>query len=290
MKNISIFSNAFTARTLTFQMEYLLDISINTIFLMAENHHKDEVFSIGGNSQICILSTFDECVNLSDIIIIDQIKTSPPIADKKDCLIINSPWKNKANYKTDIDAIPKINYSSKPVIVILSLGEYTDQYYVEILVNKILSEKNAKIMQIFSPETKNVLSSFSRYNYLNHNLRNAQDNEFDVIVLSIKGITNDATIIRLIKEVSPDVLILCVDYSFNKAFEIRNYFKSICNVDIIIKSPYISYEVVENKTYPVYCGIENTNVFKNSLDNNLENELRAMILQRIYLPSNIYIL
>ena len=289
-KNIFLFSNAFTARTLTFQMEYVFNIPINTIFLMAENHHKDETFFVGENSHVCICNTFDECINRSDMIIVAKDQIVPHFIDKKDCLIIDSPWKSKNDYKTDIHAIPKLDYLTKPVIVILSMGNYTDQYCIEILVNKILSEKNAKVMQFFSPETKTILSALSQSEYLNPNLCDVQNNDYDIIVLSIKGITNDSQLFRILKDVSPDVLILCVNYSFSKTIEIEHYFKYICNIGAIVKSPYISYEVVEGKTYPVFCGFEKSNFFKNSLDKNLEHDLRTSILQRVYLPDSIYIL
>lgn len=53
-------------------------------------------------------------------------------------------------------SIPKLNYYGKPVIAVLSLGEFTDQYIAEILINKNINRswsENSSIL--FTSDKKN---------------------------------------------------------------------------------------------------------------------------------------
>lgn len=89
------------------------------------------------------------------------------------------------------------------------------------------------------------------------------------------------------RDISPDIIMLCVNSSYAQEKELENCLYGCGNIKAIIKSPYISYEIVKGKTYPVYCGYKKTDSYYDSFDKNLYNVLKESILRYIYLPKNI---
>lgn len=289
MKNIFLYLDGITARTVAFELDYVLGVPINSIILLAENHNSDELLFVGLNKKVCIYNTLDECINKCDIIITSQDLSSVRLKQVRDKHIIKlnlSP-----NYSNESKPeIPQLDNTNKPVIAILSLGRFTNQYYIEIIISKILSESTATVCQHFSANTRNILDSFSQANSMNSFLSMPKGDDFDVIVVSKNEFENYSDLLKTISTLSPDVLIVCVNYSYNEESKLIQMLRGICNIDAIVRSPYLPYEIVEGKVYPVYCGVKRNELYTSSLQSNLYDVLNDCIMKRIYLPRDVKIL
>ncbi len=261
MKDIFIFSDAFTARNLSYEIEYLCNININNIYLPYENHNRNERFNSGSNVKVCICDSLDECINNSDIIIVANPTMNLQTYNNKETIFITNPWVCDSTGEIEYSTNAKSINFNKPLIAIVSIGKYTDQYCIEILVNKILHENNAKIMQFFSPETHSVINDFARAGILNTNLYPCMPKDYDVLVSSYKPINGTVELLKIVNNIMPDILIICVDGIVCNTKEIDSFLKILPKSTIIIKSSYISYEVSGGITYPVYCGYEFESLF-----------------------------
>lgn len=199
----------------------------------------------------------------------------------KEIIVIDTD-KKSSEYKEDV---PNLNYNEKPVVAILCMGDFTDQYCIETLANKILSEKNAKLSQHFSHDTKKMLDSLVQHSYLNPNMYNSD--ESDAIIVSLNEIKEYSRLVQVLKHISPDVLIVCVDnISYNET-KLSDFLKFVCSIDLVVKSPYVQYEVVEGQIFPVYCGDVDSTDAMSSLDKNLEQALEKAIMRNIFTPMSV---
>lgn len=287
--NIALLSNSLINRTLTFLLNYVLGIEIENVFLPIENHSSDEIFLEGGEC-IHICDSVEEAINRSDIIIASNSAVIHNLPKSKKAVLINNPWADKGKIMLSNDGFRRID--NKPLIIIMSLGKFTDQYCTEILINKILSENGAKVHQIYSTETQSILTDLSKQGLLRHSLINTREDESDVIVVSIDGTKyhNDAECVCELSRFSPDMLFVCVDRTIDSVSEINNIAGIVCNVNMTIHSPYISYDVGTGAKYPIYCGFGNNDFSIASFDRNLEAYLKKEILKSLYFPAGTVLL
>lgn len=287
MENIGLLTNSITARMLMYQIDYVLNIPVKNIYVLSENHNKSEIFPTSG-AKVTICDSYDEFIQKSELIITSNKQETLAHIDNRKLLFIDSPWNGYENHSMNGCLTKKLNYSNAPVVFILSIGDFTDQYHIEILVNKIVASKTKRIAQIFTPETKALLDSIAKSKNINPNLVNAcNNNDGDVIIISANNISNDLELIQIIKEISPDYFILCVDYSFNGLNEVELFFSNICKTNIVVQSPYITNKLLEGKQWSVYCNVEKSNVFHNTLEIDFENYLELHIMQKIFMPNSI---
>ena len=287
MENIGLLTNSITARMLMYQIDYVLNIPVKNIYVLSENHNKSEIFPTSG-AKVTICDSYDEFIQKSELIITSNKQETLAHIDNRKLLFIDSPWNGYENHSMNGCLTKKLNYSNAPVVFILSIGDFTDQYHIEILVNKIVASKTKRIAQIFTPETKALLDSIAKSKNINPNLVNAcNNNDGDVIIISANNISNDLELIQIIKEISPDYFILCVDYSFNGLNEVELFFSNICKINIVVQSPYITNKLLEGKQWSVYCNVEKSNVFHNTLEKDFENYLELHIMQKIFMPNSI---
>lgn len=287
MYNIGLLTNSVTDRMLMYQIDYVLNIPVKNIYVLSENHNKSEIFPTSG-AKVTICDSYDEFIQKSELIITSNKQETLAHIDNRKLLFIDSPWNGYENHSMNGCLTKKLNYSNAPVVFILSIGDFTDQYHIEILVNKIVASKTKRIAQIFTPETKALLDSIAKSKNINPNLVNAcNNNDGDVIIISANNISNDLELIQIIKEISPDYFILCVDYSFNGLNEVELFFSNICKTNIVVQSPYITNKLLEGKQWSVYCNVEKSNVFHNTLEKDFENYLELHIMQKIFMPNSI---
>lgn len=287
MKNVFLFLDAIIDRFIAVQMEYVLDMPINSIILMEESHYIADLDCFYSNKNIQIYSTLQECVDRCDTIIVSD-NHLPRLMGiiNKEIIVVDL---SEGVHENSNLAIPQLNYREKPVIAILSLGEFTDQYITEILINKILTERGAKVAQYFSPLTQRIIESCSHVNHLNAYLSKTNIEDHDIIVLAINGGTSYPNLMRMMCDISPDMILLCVNKSYRQEEELKNCLYGCGNIEAIIRSPYISYEIVKGKTYPVYCGHEKSNSIYGSFEKNLKDVLEKCVLRKVYLPENVVV-
>lgn len=288
MKNVFLFLDAVIDRLITVQMEYVLDMPIGSIILMAESHYTADLDCFYGNKNVQIYSTLQECLEHCDTIIVSDNHLSRLRGTiNKDIIVVNL---SNGIHEDSNFSIPKLNYYGKPVIAILSLGEFTDQYITEILINKILTDHGAKIAQYYSPLTKRIIESCFHAGHLNASLSASHIEDYDIIVLAINGSSSYPNLLRIMCDISPDIILLCVNKSYRQEEELKRCLYGCGNIEAIIRSPYISYEIVKGKTYPVYCGKEKSNSYYGSFEKNLYDVLEKCVLRKVYLPENVVVL
>lgn len=256
---------------------------------MSENHYEEDSCYFFGNRQICFFDTIEECVKNSDIIIISKehkIKFRK-FTDKR---IIVIDLNDESLSKYFHFSLPNLDYKGKPVIAILSLGEYNDQYNTEIMVNKILKEKNARIAQVFSRKTQIILDSYFQNDCLNNAISTSVEECYDIICISIEGINNYQELLRIMYDISPDMILVCVNKLYDQEKELSECLFAYGGIDLVISSPYIPYEIVKGKVHPVFCGYDYTSRYCESFQNNLYDTLKKTILKCIYYPEKIIIL
>lgn len=285
--NIALLSNSLLNRTLAFNLGYVLNEQVENILIPAENHRADEMLYSGGKENILICNSVDDAASKSDVIIVSNKNTIARIAGPKRSIFVTNPWAEEIEKVSEIKVYERTN--SKPIIAILSLGRFTDQYYIEILVNKILFKIGAKIHQVYSKETKTIFLELSKQGVLNNNLWGCKESEADISVVAIDGTKfhNDAEFVCELSRISPDMLFVCIDRTIEAIDNIDNIIRIVRQVNLTIRSPYISYDVGTGVKYPVYCGFVRENDSVSSLDTELESLLKSQITKCLYFPTGI---
>ena len=268
MARVFIFANSYLARNVVFSLDYLLDLNVDHIILLEENHNKGEKFSINDNVIINYCSTIKDGIINCDLVLILVDDFLPQNAVErvhlkskelgKRCVNIYSNW-NKIQDHTS--CFERTNAKDHPTILTLSLGQNAEYYCLEILLNKLFNNKKINIKQYFSDSTRGFFTQFQNHNLLNPSL----------------GLQlNDG---------AKDYQILV--YQYEKYDELKKIiqYSLLAKVDVHIYTNYFKYD----ETTKVYCN----NVHTDSPDiiciesTDLEDVLTKNILAKIALPENI---
>lgn len=280
---VALLSNSIVNRTIAFQLSYVLGRKIGSIFLPLENHNRDEMF-FGGREKIFIQESIDDIIKSSDVIIASKHEIFHKLPKRKEAVLIPNPWESECCEMPHHSNA--LSQKHAPRILILSLGEFTDVYYTEILVNKLLNDLGAVVYQTFSKETRQILSCLSNHNILNQNLSTAGKENADVVVFSMDAAKykNDAKFISDLYQISPNLTFICTEKNTSNINKICNLAEIACKVGLVIRSPYISYDVGKGVKYPVLSGIGRKKPYHNSLDSDLEEVLKEVIKGTLYFP------
>lgn len=287
--NITLLSSSLVNRTLAFCLDYVLNEQVNDILFPAENHCVDETRCFDGRKNIIVCNCVDDAVSKGDIIITSYKSVINQLPQTKKYIFVSNPWAK------EIENIPESEFFKgtkiKPTIAVLSLGRFTDQYYTEILLNKILFEMGAKIYQVYSKETMSILSELSKQGVLNKDVLGYAEEEADISVISIDGAKfhNDAEFVCELTRISPDMIFVCIDRTIEDIDNIENIIGIVRQANLIIRSPYISYDVGTGVKYPVYCGFADDDYSINSLNQNLEARIKKQIMKFLYFPKETVI-
>ena len=303
MARVFIFSDSFTTRTMLFKSDYLLSIKIDEILLLKENHSQNEKFILNNSIKIKLYGNIDDCINCCDFILIikgentpeksiDYIFSKSKELNKKYFEVIN-PWKKELSLNIDHSDYREGHFNKCPVILNISLGTAAQQYCVEVLLNKIMTENKVSFKQFFSEETKDFLQQIDKCGILNNNLSqqlNLLEDQYNVILCSINigsSIYNVKKYIDILRHIASDFTILQTDIKFNEYEVAKNIMEYSCfsQLDMLIKS---RYKFVYNNLI-LYC---NENKVDNSIFQDLESiylekELSLALFSKIALPEGI---
>ena len=302
MSDFFILSSAFITNTFLYMLDYVLDCKISQVKLLNENHSIDELrntlecefvlcndIADGFNSNIFILE--NNKIPISSIEKITQ-RVKPTQVFK-----FQSPWGNQINLK-DIPQVENIQYRQIPTILNISIGEISQQYCTEVLLNKIFSDKKINFVQEYSSKTRFMFNQMMIKGILNSKLATHINNINKIKpTLVIKSIEfsniNDFTEnMQKLNKYSPDFIVLNVDRRFDKLEDIREIllYKFGCET-FIIHSNYI--EVERTSTDRIYafispqCGFENINLINHI---NLKSKLEDSIFSKIGYPQKICVI
>lgn len=254
MANIFIYSNSFDARTLVANINYLLNISIDKIILLKENHLSEENFLIE-NIEICFHTDIYECVMNSDYVFIIENETLPTNMIQRVKKICGDTSK-LCIYLGSLSPICERKYINEyldrqfnehlPTILLLSIGKLSQLFSLEILLHKVFNMYDVCFFQYFDKTTKSVFEELQKHNLLNSKLMYNQDNYpsnncINIVSVSISDNLRELhDYSNIIYKTKSDYTILNVNATFNSIKLISNYLKYGSNVeiDMVIKSHY----------------------------------------------------
>ena len=259
--------NTLYARKLSFCIDYVLNVTIDNVFLLEEYHNNEELWLKHLDKNVFICNDFD-AKEVRKNICFDET-------------FINA---NDLNSKIKTN---ELNYTSKPLILIASIGNYDDTYCLEILLNKIMNMNGWKAKQKFSKEAETIIRKLEKMNLLNGKLKvNAL--EYDLIIEQMSANIFDSYIdfFYAMHKLSPSIIFLCADSDFDK-YDMLEYIKNlVCSNCYLYISPFINYEINEKENMPVYKVNED---IKSLYNKNVQEEINKIILDLLYLPNDIKI-
>ena len=160
--NVFIFSNAFVAKNLAFELNWLLNQPVSTIYVLEENHSQSDF--VNSKIPVVVHNDIGFCIENSDLIIIVVDNNVPKtnvekVTEKvnengKHIIIINNPW---VQYDYSSFGFSKKDMMNLPVVCVFGIGYISQLFCTELLLNDIFEEENTVLNQIFTPETKYLL-------------------------------------------------------------------------------------------------------------------------------------
>lgn len=303
MSKLFIYSNSFVANTILYQLPFLLNIHVDEVILLKENH-PNEVSCSKFGVKIKLLSNISECIKRSDIIFILKDDNTPlriisKILDMAreyciKCYEIENPW-SKYDYLAKEDNLTIDEDIKKyPVVLSISLGPSAQQYCLELLLNKILSKHNIGIKQVFSPTTYSFLSQLVDYRLTSKEICMQFENvlNFQVVLYAMDigvDFNNIRAFMDTIKTINPDFVIIQTNIRFCEYEIAKMLFKYGCfvDLDLIVKSHYNTVTLEDANI--IYCSnnISVTDFVKDLEQNNLEDELEFKIFSKLTLPQGV---
>lgn len=301
MNSCFVFSNSFFARTVLKDLEYLLNKSIDKIYLLRENHSQDEIFYFNHcnyNFKIQLVDTIEEGILQSNIIVISKDDNIPlkyidyvtlqAQKQKKQCFCINNPWISETT-----EELGSFEWNKNiPTILIMGVGVSSQLFCMEMLINKILSKNNIRFSQRYSESTKQLLNQLPSKRNLNPNVTYSisdtnNDSQINVITLCLKNEISDIRFnIDNIRRISPDFTVLQTNIDFDQYHVAKGFMEygGLTMLDVIVKSNYYS-----SGNYNVLCKLhrESTENVEYLHDNELEKKLEFMIFSKLSLPLNV---
>lgn len=294
MKKIFIFSTSFLTRLLLMNLDYVLKINFDTVVLLRENHHESEEYSYN----VELYNDIDSCLNACDCVLICRVPNIPEknvnrliqkatICNKK---IINLEYTNSMD-DSSLTEKQQIN-TSIPIIFHLAIGQASQFYGLEILINKVLQKHNIKFVQFFTNNTSNLLRQFFEYNILNDKLSShllKKENCAEVLVIS-KAIDmvncSFEDTINFIHTIAPDMIIVQTDFRNDNYNELKKsiFYNTKTKVDMIVKSQYYPFK----DSMIAYCKDIKTSDTELMENENLEFILEKRIFAKISYPHGVF--
>lgn len=303
MSKVFVLSTPITAKTFSYNIDYLLNFKVVEIILLSENHMKTDKICYNKNIKITIYDKIEECIEYSDIVIVFENKYIPvhsletvkrlvELFSKrlyilKDFLDYEFSSEIQCLKEVDIDRL-----SAYPIIFHAAIGNVSQSLCTEITLNKIF---NAEVVfeQFFSNSTLDLLEQLQKNGLLNQCINYTTSNSWDsveLVILSI-NIQNDINELthynELLKRLNADYFILQVEKNFFDYEKARNIVAYSCfsKLDAIVKS---NYTYSDNK-FKLYLGNKNIsskdcyNIETKDFDLLLYNSIK----DKLSLPPNV---
>lgn len=305
MAKIFIYSNSFSTMTFMCKLKYILNIEIDEVLLLKENHRQTEKRMLGFYGyDINVYSNIDDCIAKCDYIFAITNSNMPSecieyVARRSNKLCkkyieIKNPWSEKTLTKKEMLKGNLNDSKNYPLILLIALDDSSQQYYTEILLNEIFAENGINIKQVFSPSTYSILKQLSEYDLVSYNLVK-QFKEIKKHVVNIYSVNigadfnNIVNYMDIIKILNPDYVILQTGIRFCEYEVAKQIIKWGCSstLDLIIKSHYNNVTLNDAKIY--YC---DNQILVDDLVNDIENSslkesVTYKILTKLSLPNGV---
>lgn len=262
MKTIFLLSDTYTIKTILLCSSFLFSEDVGKVIILGENCAVDETYKSTGKVKIFIIRDLDECIMCSDIIIVDSSSIPAKTQNyvNKKTKELNKQFflrKLSSNASSEIAEVNK-KYKSIPIIMAVSLGDYSQTSYIEILLTKILVDISAIFDIELTSNTTELLQSINSTGYLNTwisqevlEVSNNTCPQIFVQCIKMKDMSELNAKADIMENLSPDFVIISSDEDLVNIDYIKQFFRFACssNLDIIIKSHYHT----AVSTYTVYC-------------------------------------
>ncbi len=305
MKNISIIANSYLAKTLTYDIEYLLGCNVKNVFLLKENHTTLEFIDNHSKINFILCDNIEYMIAQSDLVLFFKNSFSPDTLIKRiDFMSCNNPEKfivveESEVALTDID-INIIDDMNMPMILLISYSKFTQQLCTEIMLNKNFNDLNIRIKQDFSKESETLISSLYKNNIINKNIINDRKRELedcDVLIKSISAdifgsIDKNLWLLNYITKAKPDYIIINTNYKVNINKDNLLFFMHRYGYEIntIIYSEFVPIITNDVNSISVYIGQQNKKIQSLHKMQLLKNDIVSDILSKISLPSGVEII
>lgn len=262
MKKVFFLVNTYTIKTILLCSNLIFNEEISEMIVLEENCVEGETFEISNQIPICIVHELEECIKHSDIIIIDTSSnpkhTIKYAANKsgelsKKCYLINL----YADAFTNL-IVANERYKSIPTVMLISLGLYSQEVYIELSLNKIFNKANINFDIEFSEQTNEFLKLIRAANCLNSSITknitkktSIGAKELLIKCVNFKDINELIDRCEIVKKISPDFIIVSTDSDLISVDYLKQFFCFAClsELDLIIESHYHT----AASTYTVYC-------------------------------------
>ena len=298
MSKLFIFSNSFAAHNLINSINYLLNVRIDEILVLGENHRQNDF--IESAVKVTVSENLEFCIDNSDLIIMLLDENIPSYSSDyvwrnakhkgKTILKLQNPW-IKSDFIQDRQLYNDMK--TTPSVLIISVGQEAQEIYTELAISELFLINNIAVLQVFSCSTVNIFKQLDDHHLLNHHLHNQLLNKkkkCDLCVSTVNVAGFDTREIRniciTINRICPDVLILQAGYSF-EIDRIKTIIENSTSLmtDLVIRSKFFSH----NDSI-VYCS--DTNASQELLvgQKNTPNTILNTILAKIAFPEGCMVI
>lgn len=305
MKNILIISSSFISNTYSYLIDYLLDEEDLTLQFLKENHCQDDLNTVQVRDYL-LCDKIENCHNNTTFIVIDNDKIPETTlkylqqrvnVTKEALYYLKLP--QLSEYNCDGDK-KRVSFEHIPTVLNISIGEISQQFCTEILLNKIFNKNEISFHQEFSQKSENLLCQMAKLGVLNEKIKkHLSENKFenrtvDIIIKSIE-FTNLKDFIEkfdMLRKFKPDYLILNINQRFENLTEIRNYIRNKlgCNVFIMFSNYFEIQRTAVDKIYAFSTKATRDNSYPCISDKNIEENLSLEIFSNLCYPSGINII
>lgn len=309
-EKIFLYANSYATKTLLFHIDRLFNTQISTIYLLKENHKEKEVYYFSSQIHVVVLESIESIVKTVDLTIalIDDSTPDRKVNEIKElsslygsqCVILDNPWsKTISESKRNLKELsyPTDEYQKKPVILVVSISSFSDQYCIEVILNKIFTEEGVPFTQEFSRELKNIVDCLSNLDmvHCSYNKHECEEALVMIKTINIESLRDEDFARQFLSTISPDFIILVGTIECEQFQEIANLFwyKYSLKTDMFITSPYITFERVSGEINAVYCDHIKESYSRNVLSNrevSFENKLKNSIFAKISVPLGVYVI
>lgn len=309
-EKIFLYADSYATKTLLFHIDRLFNTHISTIYLLKENHKEKEEYYFSSQIHVVVLENIESIVKAVDlsIALIDKSTPNRKVNEIKDlsalyggrCVIFDNPWsKTTSESRENVDKLlyPTNEYQKKPVILVVSISRFSEQYCIEVILNKIFTEEGVPFTQEYSRELNYIVDCLSSLDMVHCSFNKHECDEASLIIktIEINSLIDEDFARQFLSTISPDFIILAGAIDCKQFEEIDRLFwyKYSLKTDMFIASPYIAFERFDGEINAVYCDCTKEFYSRNVLSNreaNFENELRNRIFAKISMPLGVYII
>lgn len=266
MKDVFIFSSPYIIRTMLYDMAYVLNQPIHTVYILSEIVNQSETFDLLNIPNITVVDSLEDGLALCDSVIIVREETlcsqsidfilNYVVANGKRCIDLPNPLDSTVVLDKNDGELG--HNKDLPTILVIENGDYTQTYYTEMLLLHELLRHELKIQIRPSVFTATIYSALHKSMCLNPALHSVAQEEADILVYTVKKnpfLHSDiANLSQTIDLLNPDFIVMTTNDEFVQSDELYRWFEIIYGhrLNILVKSQYIVGKHSDTIRFPMY--------------------------------------